>query len=292
MQASLYLMLLRCIMIHPSIPILYVSGWSFSVAEGFCRAWRVSQGSCDHTVALQTAFCVVPWGAHSAYSCIITSKWLQKSMEYRHCWGHFPKPWIITVYIPVQLACIRFCKHSATYLTHYKSRTRLYSDNLLPWASYGYRKCNTGSVCSAFMKPWRRAAGCIPPWNQQHFFLWDLLLEIMTESREPTKSSILRPSWQKTFVLLPVDFSRAHATQQQTKHTWWFFNFLCRCVDCGIKVNPGAKRDLENVCVCVCAHTCTAIWGLVWVLHWSEDICAVRTFWQVLTSFRLFEGYN
>lgn len=93
---------------------------AFSVAEGCCRAWWVSLGSCDHTVALQKAFCVVPRGAHSAYSCIITSKWLQKSMEYCHSRGHFPKPRIITVYIPVRLACIRFCKHSTawTTLTH------------------------------------------------------------------------------------------------------------------------------------------------------------------------------
>jgi len=133
MQAPLYLMLLCCIKIHPSMPIFNVSSRSFSVAEGCCRAWRVSLGSCDHTVALQKAFCVVPRGAHSAYSCIITSKWLQKSMEDRHCRGHFPKPRIITVYIPVRQACVRFCKHLTTCSTLYKSHTHLYSCNLLPW---------------------------------------------------------------------------------------------------------------------------------------------------------------
>lgn len=133
MRAPLYLMLLCCIKIHPSMPIFNVSSRSFSVAEGCCRAWRLSLGSCDHTIALQKAFCLVPRGAHSAYSCIITSKWLQESMEHCHCRGHFPKPRIITVNIPVQLACTRFCKHSATYSAHYKSLTHLYSSNLLPW---------------------------------------------------------------------------------------------------------------------------------------------------------------
>lgn len=39
MQTRLYLMLLCCIKIHPLMPILNVSRWSFSVAEGCCRAW-------------------------------------------------------------------------------------------------------------------------------------------------------------------------------------------------------------------------------------------------------------
>lgn len=146
MQAPLHLMLLFCIRLHPSMLIFNVSRRSFLWQRAhWCRAWRLSLGNCDHTLELQKAFCDAPppppsvlhlpaLGAHSAYSCIITSKRLQKSLEYCHCWGHFPRPWVTKVYIPVQLPWPRFHKHSTTCLTHTepKAHTLTHTQNHCP----------------------------------------------------------------------------------------------------------------------------------------------------------------
>lgn len=75
-----------------TLQCLYLmSSWSFSFTESCCRACWVPLGICDHTVTLQKVFCSLPQGAHSAHSSIITSKWLQKSLQYCHCWEHFTK---------------------------------------------------------------------------------------------------------------------------------------------------------------------------------------------------------
>lgn len=131
MRALWYLMLLNGIKSHPSMPIFNVLSQSFSVAEGSHKARWVSPGSSVHTVTLQKAFCVVPQGAHSAYSYIITSEWLQKSMECCYCRGHFPKA-LDNDSIPVQLPRTRLWKPSK-YVQHTTNHTHiLYLSNLFP----------------------------------------------------------------------------------------------------------------------------------------------------------------
>lgn len=166
MRAPLYLMLLRCIKIHPSMPIFNVLSQSFFVAEGCCRARWVSLGSCDHTVALEKAFCVVPHGAHSAYSYIITSKWLQKSMECCYCWGRFPKA-VDNHSIPVQLPRIRFWKPSkhvqpTTNHTHFLYLSKLFPQVLLVlYTVIGSIQLRVfAAVCESLKKNVRK-----PAWN-------------------------------------------------------------------------------------------------------------------------------
>lgn len=113
------------------MPIFNALSQIFSVAEGCHKALGVSLGSCDHTVTLQKAFCVIPQGAHSAYSYIITSKWFQKSMECCYCRERFPKA-LDNDSIPVQLPRTRFWKPSE-YVQHPTNHTHiLYLSNLFP----------------------------------------------------------------------------------------------------------------------------------------------------------------
>lgn len=156
MQALWYLMLLHCIKSHPSMPIFNVLSQSFSVAEGCHKARWLSLGSSVHTVTLQKAFCVVPQGAHSTYSYIITSEWLQKSMECCYCRGHFPKA-LDNDNIPVQLPRTRLSKALKMCSAHDKSHPRFVLIQTVPrrtsCAPYGYWKCTTGSVCCVLWSP-------------------------------------------------------------------------------------------------------------------------------------------
>lgn len=117
MRALLYLMLLCCIKIYSSMPIFNVSSWSFSVAESCCRAWRPSPGSCDHTVAVEKAFCVVSPPPRSSFS-IFLHNYLKVITEINEV---LSLPWAVlksTIYIPVPLTCIRVCKHSTMHLAN------------------------------------------------------------------------------------------------------------------------------------------------------------------------------
>lgn len=141
-----------------SIPqCLYSVCWvrAFFVAEGCCRAWWVSLGSCDHIVALAEAFCVVPRGAHSAYSYIITSKWLQKSMECCSCRGRFLKA-VENHSIPVRCPRTRFWKpprHDQPTTNHTLLVLVQAVSPKASCTSYGYWKYTTGSVCCILWIP-------------------------------------------------------------------------------------------------------------------------------------------
>lgn len=230
MRAPTYLKLLCCIKIHPSTHIFNVSSRSFSVAEGCCRARRVSPGSCDHTVALLKAFCVFPRGAHSAYSCIITSKWLKKSTEYCRRRGHFPKPRIITVYIPVQLPCMRFGGHSTicspptTTSTNHKricTPSTCCPGDLL---GNGYWKCKTG-VFAAFHGTLETGVRRLPSVTPTAFSF--MRFNIGDNDWEQRVHNILHPEVQLANIACVPSwwFPRKHIRQHQTKYTWCFLFF-------------------------------------------------------------------
>lgn len=174
---------------------------------GCCRAWWVSLGSRDHS---RTTESILHCPARSSFSIFLHNYLKVNSVEY---WRALPTALVNhKIYaVPVLLV------HNQQHAQHTTNHTCICTVALRTfYGSYGYWKCKTGSVCSILWSPGDESQDASFLWDQQHF-LWDSVVDIMTESGESTKSSILKPSWQ---TLLGVFFTEAH----QTKHTWWSFN--------------------------------------------------------------------
>lgn len=191
MRALLYLMLLCCIKIYPSMPIFNVSSWSFSVAESCCRAWRPSPGSCDHTVAVEKAFCVVSPPPRSSFS-IFLHNYLKVITEINEV---LSLPWAVlksTIY-----TCPAHLHKSLQTLNNALSKRGtnnttccpehfLCLHNVIGSVRRGvfaavYEALETNDMMHPSMKP-------------TAFFM---SFSIGDNVWEQTKSSFLRPSWQK-----------------------------------------------------------------------------------------------